>query len=103
MQGMYPSTKAGLESHRLKPIKNSFERIMRGDSIGQAEKFLQPLVSAASKGFGLLPVLAATDGPTDGYPDDVDKQVLLAAVDARVLEFAEVLIDRQAGLSHDSP
>ena len=103
VQSMHPGAEASLKRLRIKPIKDAFKGIMRGSAVGQAEEFFEPIMAAPSKGFDLLPVVAATDDGTDGNGDDVDEEMLFAAVDARIFEFAEIRVDRQVGMSHDSP
>jgi hypothetical protein len=67
----------------------------------QGQELLQPVEALAAKGLDLLPILATADDATDRDGNDVDEQMSLAALDARVLEFAEILLDGKLG-GHDS-
>src|ERR1700745_2372511 len=103
MQGVRPIPEESLEGHGIEAVEDPFKSVMRGNAIGQAKELPQPIVSAACKGYGLLPIITIADGRTKSDGDDVDEEMLSVAFDAWVFELAEILVDCQIRMSHDIP
>ena len=101
-QRLHPPAEAGLEGLRVEAVEDALQGVVRGDAVGQAQEGLQPGAAASGKGDGLLPVLGTTDDGTERDGDDVQQEVSLEVVAARVAEAGEVAGHRQRGRGHAS-
>ena len=84
-------------------VQGWLETAITGSIVGQVEKPLQPIVSAVGEGFELLPIVTAADGGANGDDDDIQEEMPLTSLDARVAEFPKMFLDGAVGLGHGFP
>src|ERR1700733_15145130 len=103
MQCLHPGAEALLKRLRIEPVEDTLERGMRRNTVGQSQESLQPVHTAASKLSDLLPIVATTDDAAKGDRDNIQEPMQPTSISAWILELAEILLDGDMRLSHESP
>ncbi len=81
---MDPLQKAGFKLLGVDTGKDAPEGVMRGDSIGQFQKALQPSFFGSPEFFDFCPPFGSTDHPAEGDQQDIEQLVTLGPFDARI-------------------
>jgi hypothetical protein len=96
-----PIQQALLECLRFDGVEDALEGVVGGDSVGQFQEGLQPVVAILPEGFDALPVVGVGDNGADGDGDDIE-QAVLATVDATgILKGAKVPLQTERAGGHD--
>src|SRR4051812_6994144 len=88
-QGLCPTREAALERVRIDQHEDPPERIMRGDTIRQGQKGLQPSLLAASVEFDVFPAFRAGDHRAHRDHENVDQPMIALACHPRIDEPVE--------------
>ena len=92
----HPRHEATLEVLRVERFEDASEGVRARDAAAKIEKRRQPLVTDLGDLFDVLPTVRACDHREDRHDHDVHQRVALGALDARVLERCEVILNAQA-------
>ena len=97
-----PTLEALMKGSRIDAVENPFKSIVRRNLGEIGEKATQPIEASFAEGFDLLPIFGPAQDGTQSNHDNVGKQMSLVAFDARVFEFAEVMLDGKWGSQGNS-
>src|SRR3954453_13441055 len=100
-QGLCPAREAALERVRIDQHEDSPERIVRGDTVRQVQKGLQPCLLAAPIKFDVFPAFCAGDHRTHRDDENVDQPMIALACYPRIGEPVETrrqIFNHAAGL-----
>src|SRR4051794_27097921 len=88
-QRLCPTCEAALERVRIDQHEDSPERIVRGDTVRQVQKSLQPSLLAAPVKLDVLPAFRASDDRTHRDHENVDQPMIALACYPRISEPVE--------------